>query len=96
MTLKKYDISEDIFDKIVSDKRESLIFYITDNIEKYFSKPLKDRIIYNGTNTLIIPEYILKNYINIDYNSWKQVILLKSQVLERNYYENSIDGSRAW
>lgn len=96
MTLKKYDISEDIFDKIVSDYRKSLILLNTDSIEGYFSKPVKDRVIYNGTNTLIIPEYILKDYINIEYSSWKQVILLKSQVLERNYYESSIDGSRAW
>lgn len=96
MTLKKYDISEDIFNKIISDIRGSRAFLITSNIEPFFSRPIKDRIIYNGTNTMIIPEYILKDYIETTYNSWKQVILVKNTILENNIYEKSIDGSRAW
>lgn len=94
--LQKYDMSEDIFDKIVDELRYSKAFFITDKFDKFIVRPIKDRIIYNGIDKMIIPTYLLKDFIEIEYNSWSQVIVAKNKTLELNKYTLSITGSKAW
>jgi hypothetical protein len=98
-TIPIYDVSADIFDQIILKEKENTksYIYICSEIEKYFQKPLQRTFIYNGINTLIIPNDRLVNFIpDIDTQKWKSSIIRKADTAQTKIVEKSIDGSRAW
>lgn len=91
--LKKYDVSEKIFEDILVSFPKSIIK--TDNIKDYFCG-YKDKwkMMYDGKEYIICQEYILSPYTKVGLSDWKQVIIRKSK--QTSNFEQSVTGLRAW
>jgi len=98
-TLKKYDVSEAIFDSLLSSYSRDV--EVVENIQDYFKgyQP-KYKIYYDNKEYLIIREHLLAHIADFteeEYQSvedWRQVIVRKMPTV--NNYAASIDGNRAW
>ena len=93
ITLKKYDVSCDIFDNILTKYKKYV--KLTDDIQQYYGGyHNKMNIMYDGREYLICQEYLIDN---TDENSiWKQVIVRKIENYENGTIQKGVTGSYAW
>lgn len=93
VTLKKYDVSSDIFDNLL--KKYKKYVKLTDDIQQYFGGyKNKMNIMYDGNQYLICQEYLVDN---TDEDSiWKQIIVRKSEQFENQTIKQGVTGSYAW
>ena len=100
ITLRRYDVSEEVFDDILQAMESKI--QIVDKIEDYFRgyQP-KQMVLYDNKEYLIIRESLLAyfaEFSNEDYQDiedWRQVIVRKCHQPNTSYLR-SIDGSRAY
>ena len=100
ITLRRYDVSEDIFDDILQIMESKI--QIVENIGDYFRgyQP-KQMVVYDNKEYLIIRESLLAYFADFsdedyqDVEDWKQVIVRKCHQPGINYLR-SIDGPRAY
>ena len=95
MNLKCFDVSDEIFNKILYDFEDDVIEIDTIDKKSYYSD--RFNIIYvKDTHQIICRAYILHNYCDaLLYSGWKQILLNKVEYTNIKA-EDSIDGPRAW
>lgn len=95
MNLKCFDVSDEIFNKILYDFESDVIEIDELDKNSYYSD--RYSIIYvRKTNQIICRAYILHNYCDtMLYSGWKQILLNKVEYTNIKA-EDSIDGPRAW
>lgn len=97
--LKCFNISEELFDKILSDMSTRVVF--VDNIDTYSCGYKNKKTIYCDNEYLICQEYLFAYFADIgdeDVSDWKQVKLRKTEKLtgSNNNWQATIDGPRAY
>lgn len=90
--LKCYDVSEEVFNYILYNYEP--VIEICDLHEYIYGYKPKNKIKYNGKDTLICREYILSNWME-ECTTWKQIIVRKKENAT-NDLEGSLSGSNAW
>lgn len=93
--IRSYSIKEDIFEKILYDFEASVV--AVDNFEDYiYGYSNKNKFMYDGKDTLILPEYVLNYYIDqFDCcTSWKQCQIRRAQNTDK-VVDEEIHGYQA-
>ena len=98
VTLKRYDVDEELFDKILKDYSFFIKVVSKAEMEASF-KGYKYKTVfkYDGIEYLILQELYLDGYLpSISESSWRPVILRRVHNPKINSVEDSIDGTRAY
>lgn len=95
--LSSYELSEEDFNSILYNYECNV--EVCDLKEFMYGYKNKNRIKYNGKDTLICKEYILSQWMNEelrrDCSDWKQVVVRKVANADM-HLEKSISGKEAW
>lgn len=95
--LKVINTNEEVFNNIL-DTMASRIITVSNINLYFFGYKEKQRIFYNGQDTLIIQEYLFAEFANLplsaSVSSWKQIVVRKSKTTD--VWEDTITGPRAY
>lgn len=90
--LKRYKVSEDIFNKILLNQKERIKY---DDLDKYkYGYKDKKTIIYNGVDCFICREMFVT--VKPVDSIWKQVFVILDRGLEKGTFVHDIRGNDAW
>lgn len=90
--LKRYKVSEDIFNKILLNQKERIKY---DDLDKYkYGYKDKKTIVYNGVDCFICREMFVT--VKPVDSIWKQVFVILDRGLEKGTFVHDIRGNDAW